>query len=112
MFIPSGCTGIILPLEEVISGIPSGKYPAFEALMTGGVAELYQLAQVRGFAADPQGYPSGCALCFHIRRWLCTHNHSHNHSHTHTLSPTRDCAPSPFPELDAEHYDESLKHYK
>ena len=90
-FIPPGCTGITIPLEVAIQGIPEGKYPAFEALLNGGSAELLRYARALGFAEDPAGYPSGCALCFHVRRWLSEH--------------------APSPELDAEHYDESMKYW-
>jgi len=89
-YIPPGCTGITIPLNEAVRGIPDGKYPAFEALLSGGVAGLLQYAQALGFDADKE-CPSRCALCFNIRRWLCEN--------------------APSPELDAEHYTESLKYY-
>jgi hypothetical protein len=69
-YIPPGCTGIVLPLEEVFLGISSGKYPAFEALHNGGLPALLALALGRGFALDPEGYPSVCNCCFHVRKWL------------------------------------------
>ena len=90
-FIPPGCTGIAVPLDEAIHGIPNGKYPVLEVLLSGGSAALLRYAKERGFTEDEQGYPSGCALCFHIRHWLCKH--------------------TPSPELGAEHYAESLKYY-
>ncbi|MCL2379069.1 MAG: radical SAM protein [Defluviitaleaceae bacterium] len=89
-YIPPGCTGIVLPLEEAISGVPKGKYPAFDALLTGGVQALYDLAQSLGFKAAAN-YTSGCALCFHLRHWL-------------SRQPG-------FPELDPEHYAASLTYY-
>ncbi|MCL2060024.1 MAG: radical SAM protein [Oscillospiraceae bacterium] len=96
MYIPSGCTGIAFPLEEAVRGVPIGKYPAFDALFEGGVAGLLRHAQALSFAARPQGYPSGCALCFHIRQWLCADASRRAARH---------------PELDPEHYAESLRHY-
>jgi len=87
-FIP-GCTGIAIPLEEAVRGVPDGKYPALEALLAGGSAALLRYARRLGFAPDAKGYPSGCALCFRIRHWLCQN--------------------APAPELDPEHYRESLK---
>ena len=90
-YIPPGCTGIAIPLDEAVHGIPNGKYPVFEALLSGGVAELMKYAAKLGFETDPKGYPSGCALCFHIRRWLCEN--------------------APSPELGAEHYIESIKYW-
>jgi len=90
-FIPPGCTGIAIPLEEVTRGIPEGKYPAFEALLSGGTVKLLRYALARGFEENPKGYTSGCAMCFHIRRWLCENDA---------------CA-----ELNPEHYSESLEYY-
>ena len=90
-FIPPGCTGIAIPLDEAVHGIPDGKYPVLEVLISGGSMALLRYAEDRGFVAEEKGYPSGCALCFHIRHWLCEN--------------------APSPELDAEHYTESLKYY-
>ena len=88
-YIPPGCTGIVIPLEEAVRGIPQGKYPVLEALLSGGSAGLLRYARSLGFEADEGGYASGCNLCFHIRRWLCEN--------------------APSPELDPEHYRESMK---
>ena len=88
-YIPPGCTGIVIPLEEVVGGIKEGKYPVFESLLTGGVENLFYYAKARGFSADKKGYTSSCALCFYIRKWL-TEN-------------------APSPDLDPEHYVEALK---
>jgi hypothetical protein len=89
-FIPPGCTGLRLPLAEVVSNIQDGKYPAFEALYQGGVAALLRLARERGVEPDEAGYTSKCNLCFHIRHALAWQG---------------------FAELDAEHYAEALKYY-
>ncbi|MCL2704215.1 MAG: 4Fe-4S cluster-binding domain-containing protein [Defluviitaleaceae bacterium] len=89
-FIPPGCTGIAIPLDEAVNGIPDGKYPVLEVLLSGGVAGLLAYAKNLGFR-ESSGYTSGCALCFHIRHWLSEH---------------AEC-----PELFAEHYKESLKYY-
>ena len=87
-FIPPGCTGIAIPLEEAVRGVPEKKYPVFELLARGDVPGLLEYAKGFGFAPDPAGYASTCALCFHLRRWL-----SENIPHA---------------ELDAEHYAASL----
>jgi hypothetical protein len=87
-FIPPRCTGIRIPLSEAVDGIPAGKYPAFEALYSGGVSALLRLAGEHGFSADSSGYPSKCNLCFYVRRFLAGN----------------------FPELDKNHYEESLKY--
>jgi len=90
-FIPPGCTGITIPLNEAVNGIPEGKYPVFEALLGGGSAALFKHAIKLGFKPDSQGYSSGCNLCFHIRSWLCEN--------------------SPTPELDPEYYIEAMKYW-
>jgi hypothetical protein len=90
-FIPPGCTGIAISLKETVNGIPKGKYPVLEELYYGGSAGLLRYARALGFEADQGGYPSSCALCFRIRHWLSKH--------------------APTPELDAEHYTESLRFY-
>ena len=89
-FIPPGCTGIAIPLDEAVEGIPYGKYPAFEALLSGGAAGLLEFAKEKGFRPEDE-YTSSCALCFYIRRWL---------------SKNTDC-----PELDRSHYEASLTYY-
>ena len=89
-FIPPRCTGIRIPLSEAVDGIPEGKYPAFEALYSGGVSALLDLARQHGFSPDSSGYPSKCNLCFHLRHFL---------------------AGKDFLELDRDHYEESLKYY-
>jgi hypothetical protein len=90
-FIPPGCTGIRLPLAEVVRGIPGGKYPAFEALYGQGLGGLLELAREAGFSEDRGGYPSPCGLCFEARRYLAGRG---------------------FAELDPAHYEESLKYYR
>ena len=88
-YIPPGCTGIVIPLDEAVIGIPDGKYPVYETLLSGGSKALLDYAVSKGFKATTDGYPSGCALCFHIRRWLCEN--------------------APTPELDHEFYIEAMK---
>ena len=90
-YIPPGCTGIAIPLEYAVRGIPNIEYPVFETLLNGGTAGLMGYAENLGFVADPLGYPSSCTLCFHVRRWLCEN--------------------SPSPELDYEHYLEAMKYW-
>jgi len=88
-YIPPGCTGIAIPLSEAVHGIPDGKYPVFETLLAGGVERLLEYAVFKGFIVNDSGYPSGCALCFHIRHWLCEN--------------------APSPELDHEHYEQAMR---
>jgi len=91
-FIPSGCTGIIIPLKELTTNLDTSRYPAFEALLNGGINALHKLAISHKFIPNPDGYTSKCALCFHIR---------------HHLSGISNA----FPELDSEHYEHSLRDY-
>jgi hypothetical protein len=89
-FIPPGCTGLRLPLDELLTGIESSSYPVFDALYSGGIAALFELAGQHGFLPDKDGYISKCNLCFHIRNYL---------------------APLGFSELDKDFYTEALKYY-
>jgi hypothetical protein len=88
-FIPPRCTGIKIPLSETVNGIPAGKYPAFEALYHGGVSALLEIARQHGFSPQNSSYSSKCSLCFYLRRFLSEKD---------------------FPELDKNHYEESLKY--
>ena len=89
-FIPPGCTGIAIPLGELIQGTSEGKYPVFDALLSGGPAELLEFAISKGFKPEDE-YTSTCNLCFFIRKWL---------------SENAEC-----PELDPEHYVASFTFY-
>ena len=90
-FIPPGCTGLKLPMEDVINGIELNKYPVYESLIRGGVAALYTLSLDYGFEANETGYTSSCALCFFIRKYLSEK--------------------STFAELCTKHYEEAMKYY-
>ncbi|MCL1817829.1 MAG: radical SAM protein [Spirochaetaceae bacterium] len=89
-FIPPRCTGLRVPLVEAVEGLPPGKYPVYEALLTRGTAGLTEIAKNEGFTFDARGYTSKCNLCFHARGFLAERG---------------------YPELPAEHYRESLLHY-
>jgi hypothetical protein len=89
-FITPGCTGLRLPLDELLTCIESSSYPVFEALYSGGIAALFELAGQHGFSPDKNGYVSKCNLCFHIRKQLASLG---------------------FSELDEDHYAEALKYY-
>ena len=94
-FIPPRCTGIIIPLSEVVDGIPDEKYPAFNALYSGGVSALLNLAAENGFSPVKSGYSSACNLCFHLRHFLSE----------------KDSEVKKFSELDKNHYEEALRYY-
>jgi hypothetical protein len=89
-YIPPGCTGIAIPFNEVIEGIPDRKYPVLEALIENGITGLVDYATGKGFTINSE-YTSKCALCFHFRHWLSLN--------------------APSVELDVEHYSESLMYY-
>jgi hypothetical protein len=86
-YIPPGCTGIAVPFNEVVEGVPDRKYPVLETLIENGITGLVDYAAGKGFTMNPE-YTSKCVLCFHLRHWLCVN--------------------APAAELDAEHYKESL----
>jgi len=90
-YIPPGCTGFAIPLIKAVEGIPDGKYPVFEALLSGGVESLFNYATSKGFITNENGYPSKCTLCFYLRKRLCEN--------------------APSPELDHEHYIEAMNHW-
>lgn len=89
-FIPPGCTGLAIPLVEVVRGMPKRRYAVLEALLSGGTEALYAHACAEGFVAQ-EGYPSACALCFDMRHYLSGR--------------------SGHPELYREHYLASLAYY-
>ncbi|MCL1986381.1 MAG: radical SAM protein [Firmicutes bacterium] len=89
-FVPPGCTGMAIPFAEIINGVEEGKYPAYEALMTGGIEKLLTFAKNQGFTPKNE-YTSKCDLCFRTREWL---------------SKNANC-----PELTTEHYEASLTYY-
>ncbi len=68
-FIPPVCTGLAVPLAEIVDGLDERKYPVYSALAIGGVTALYEIAKENGYS--PKGkYPSKCALCFDMRHYL------------------------------------------
>ncbi len=89
-FVPPGCTGIAIPLEELLDGVPTGVYRVVDTLMSDGVEGLYHLAVSKGVEVEKE-YTSGCALCIDLRAKLS--------------------ALGEFPELYAEHYTASAEYY-
>ena len=90
-FILPGCTGLQLPLKEVVYGVEPRRYPVYESLYFGGVATLHRIALEHGFVADEKGYTSSCTLCFFIRKFLSEKGI--------------------FTELNPKHYVEAMKYY-
>jgi hypothetical protein len=91
-FIPPRCTGLRIPLAEAVEGLKPGRYPVYEALAARGIEGLLDIARSKGFTENGKGYTSKCNLCFHARAFLAD-------------------AGGGFAELDAEHYEQSLKYY-
>jgi len=73
-YIPPGCTGMGILIEDVGELFDSAKYPVMSRLFEGGVRSLLEYAQESGFQPDPDGYVSKCELCFSIRKYLITQN--------------------------------------
>ena len=69
-YIPSGCTGMGILLEDVDSALDEKKYPVMARLLVGGVGALFEYAQKEGFIPAPEGYGSKCDLCFNIRKFF------------------------------------------
>ncbi|MBQ4606218.1 MAG: radical SAM protein [Clostridia bacterium] len=69
--VPSGCPGLAAEAGDYLrEEVPVEKYPVMARLTEKGIGDLYDYACTLGFTADPEGYPTKCALCYHIRAWL------------------------------------------
>ena len=69
-YIPPGCTGMGIVLEDIGKKLDPKKYPVMSKLFSGGVRELFEYARELGYNSDPDGYYSKCELCFSIRKYL------------------------------------------
>jgi len=75
--VPSRCTGICAEAEDYLSyDIDGDKYPVLSRLISGGTKELYEYAKKCGFTPARDGYPTRCAFCFDMRRYLKQNNPS------------------------------------
>ncbi|MGN1345652.1 MAG: radical SAM protein [Eubacteriales bacterium] len=69
--VPSGCPGLAMEAEDYLTGAVSPeKYPVMARLFHGGTAELDSYARERGFSPAKEGYPTRCAFCYAMRRYL------------------------------------------
>lgn len=69
--IPSRCTGICAEAADYLeTDIPKEKYPVFAALLESGTKGLYEYAKSKGFVPAGNGYPTRCAFCYDMRRYL------------------------------------------
>ena len=69
-YIPPGCTGMGILIEDVGKELDPKKYPVVSRLFEGGVSALLEYARKSGYVPDPGGYVSKCELCFAIRKHL------------------------------------------
>ena len=89
-YVVPSCTGITIPLEDAMKGIPRGRYLVYETLVIDGIRGLIKFSEGLGVMIDDV-YVSYCSLCFDIR---------------HKLSMTKSYA-----ELDYEHYESVMSFY-
>jgi len=69
-YIPPGCTGMGILLEDVGNELNPIDYPVLSRLFSQGLAGLLPYAQTLGYKLDADGYVSKCELCFEIRKHL------------------------------------------
>ena len=71
-YVPPGCTGMGILIEDIDKPIDCSKYPVMSRLFGGGVGELLEYARNLGYVSNDNGYVSKCELCFDIRKFLVT----------------------------------------
>jgi len=71
-YIPPGCTGMGILLEDLDNELDPVKYPVLSRLFRRGLDGLLKYAQALGYRLDSGGYVSKCGLCFDIRKFLVT----------------------------------------
>ena len=69
-YVPPGCTGIGMLMEDVGRKFDHEKYPVLAKLTQGGVRALLEYSMDFGYIPDPKGYVSKCELCFSIRKHI------------------------------------------
>ena len=69
-YIPPGCTGMGILLEDLGKELNPASYPVLSRLTTQGLRGLLPYAQELGYKLDAEGYVSKCELCFDIRKYL------------------------------------------
>jgi hypothetical protein len=77
-YVPSGCTGMGILVEDLERELDPGLYPTLSRLFSKGLRSLWQYASLKGFMPDPCGYASKCDLCYSIRKHLAmTYGNDH-----------------------------------
>ncbi|MCL1878903.1 MAG: hypothetical protein FWF80_08590 [Defluviitaleaceae bacterium] len=84
-YVPPGCIGVGIRIEDVGAELDPSQYPALPKLFEGGTSALLEYAQNLGYETEPTGYFSKCELCFSIRKYLITH-HEQMHPDLHPKS--------------------------
>jgi len=69
-YIPPGCTGMGILLEDAGKELGPANYPVLSRLLAQGLGGLLSYARELGYRLDPGGYVSKCELCFDIRKYL------------------------------------------
>ena len=69
-YVPPGCTGMGIDLNDLGKKIAADAYPVVSRLFYGGLKELFIYAVSRGFEPGGEGYVSKCELCFSMRKYL------------------------------------------
>jgi len=69
-YIPPGCTGMGILLEDLGNELDPASYPVLSRLYKQGLGGLLEHAQELGYVLNPGGYVSKCELCFDIRKYL------------------------------------------
>jgi len=73
-YIPPGCTGMGILLEDLGNELDPASYPVLSRLYEQGLGALLEHAQELGYVPNPGGYVSKCELCFDIRKYLMSTN--------------------------------------
>lgn len=71
-YVPPGCTGMGILMEDLNRPREPARYPVLSKLFSGGLRSLWVFALERGYNPVPEGYVSGCELCFDMRKYLAT----------------------------------------
>jgi len=69
-YIPPGCTGMGILLEDLGKELDPASYPVLSRLFAHGLGGLLRYTQELGYKPDPDGYVSKCELCFEVRKHL------------------------------------------
>ena len=69
-YIPPGCTGMGILLDDMGKNLDPTSYPVLSRLFAEGLGGLLAYAQELGYKLDPAGYVSKCELCFDVRKFL------------------------------------------